>query len=259
MLPPGERVFGTALVFLGLAALAVVTTRVGLFFDDEIATIRMLDAARGWRAVVTAANSGDVHPPLGYVVDFALWQALGSWKAVQLCAGLANAAALAGFVWLAGVALPRRTWLVLSALLATMVTAVMWGASLRWYAWFNPVFALALAAQLWSPVCARTSAVLLALAAVLLFHIGYLAVVAVPLLGFVWLWRHGRSLRRSDLLVVTLAVAAALVLCLPQSHVLLTVHLAAQGPQRGAMAMAMLQSALTVLLGNAVSRWGCCR
>ena len=252
MLPPGERVFGTALVFLGLAALAVVTTRVGLFFDDEIATIRMLDAARDWRAVVTAANSGDVHPPLGYVVDFALRQALGSWKAVQLCAGLANAAALAGFAWLAGGALPRRTWLVLSALLATMATAVMWGASLRWYAWFNPVFALALAAQLWSPVCARTSAVLLALAAVLLFHIGYLAVVAVPLLGFVWLWRHGRSLRRSDLLVVTLAAAAALVLCLPQSHVLLTVHLAAQGPQRGTMAMAMLQSALTVLLGNAV-------
>lgn len=252
ILPPGQRMGGTVLVFLVLAALTVVSTRVGTFFDDEIATVTMLDAARDWRAVVTVANSGDVHPPLSYVIDFALRQALGSWKAVQLCAGLANAAALAGFAWAAGGVLPRRTWWVLAGLLATMATAVMWGASLRWYAWFNPVFALTLAMQLWAPIRAGTSAVLLAISAVLLFHLGYLAVVAVPLLGCVWLWRYRPVLRNRDLVIAAAATALALALCLPQLHVFLTVHLAAQGPQRGNMGAAMLQSTITVLLGNAV-------
>ena len=141
-----ERLAGALVVLAVLALLAVVSNRAGSFFDDEIYTIGLLEPCRSWRDVIAAANGGDVHPPLGYLIDFGLWRLLGEWKAVQLVAGLANAAALAAVAWIAAPALPRRTWLILVALLATAASVVMWGASLRWYAWFNPVFALALAA-----------------------------------------------------------------------------------------------------------------
>ncbi len=140
-----ERIAGGLIVLAGVSLLTLVSNRIGSFYDDEIYTIRLLEACRSWRDVIASANSGDVHPPLAYLIDYSLWQLLGNWKAVQLIAGLANAAALAEVAWIAAPVLPRRSWLILTALLATAASTVMWGASLRWYAWFNPVFALALA------------------------------------------------------------------------------------------------------------------
>ena len=167
-----ERLAGALVVLAVLALLAVVSNRAGSFFDDEIYTIGLLEPCRSWRDVIAAANGGDVHPPLGYLIDFGLWRLLGEWKAVQLVAGLANAAALAAVAWIAAPALPRRTWLILVALLATAASVVMWGASLRWYAWFNPVFALALAAQLWLPLRRNDAAAVLAASSVVLLYLG---------------------------------------------------------------------------------------
>jgi len=249
---PRERATGALLVFAALALLAAFVTRNGTFFDDEIASIRLMEAASDWRAVIVEANGSDVHPPLGYVIDFVLFGLLGSWKAVQCVAGLANAAALAAFVALAGRALPRRAWLVLCALAATDATAIMWGASLRWYAWFHPVFLLALAAVLWAPWRAVACAAAIAVAGVVLFHISYLALAAMPVLGLLWFARYARTLApREAALCAALALAAA-VLCLPQARVLLAVHLAGQGQQRGGLPLALIQSSITLIFGNAV-------
>lgn len=247
-----ERSAGAALVFGALAILAVVSNRLGSYFDDEISAIRLMERARDWREIVMLANGADVHPPLGYLIDFVLHRLTGNWKAVQLVAGLANAAALAGFAWLAGGALPRRTWLILAFLLATAASQIMWGASLRWYAWFNPVFALALGALLWAPLGARGAAAALALAGVALFHIGYLALIAVPLLGIAWGWRFARTLERGQWPGIALMAALGLALCLPQLRVLAEVHLAGADAQRGGLLLTAAQTGLTAVLGNAV-------
>lgn len=247
-----ERAAGTAAVFAVLALLAVLTVDNGSYFDDEIASIRMMDSASGLRQMIALANSNDVHPPLAYVIDHALHRLTGSWKAVQLLAGLANAAALAGFVWIAASALPRRTWLILAALAGTCATAIMWGASLRWYAWFNPVFTLTLAALLWSRLSPARSAAVLAAAAVVMLHTGYLAFVAVPVLAVLWLARRAAALDRRSLAASAATALLALAACLPQVGVLLSVHLIGQGPQRGSHVLALIQSGITLLLGNAV-------
>lgn len=249
---PRERSIGTALVFLALAALVVLTNRFGSYYDDEIASIRLMEQAHDWRAVIALANSRDVHPPLGYLIDFALHTLTGDWKTVQLVAGLVNAGALAAFVWLAAQGLPRRTWRVLAFLAATAATQIMWGASLRWYAWFNPLFAVTLASLLWGQLSARSAAALIAVTGAALLHTSYLALIAVPLLGIVWCWRYRLALDRTTLLAAMLCGALALAVCLPQLLVFREVHLPGGEAQRGGLTLAFAQTATTVLLGNAV-------
>ena len=249
---PGERRIGAALVFTGLALLTVLSVRTGTYFDDEIATIRLMEQAGSLRETIALANGGDVHPPLGYVLDWLLLRLTGSWKGVQLIAGIANAAALAGFAGLAARRLERRAWWILIGLSGTAASAVMWGASLRWYAWFNPVFLLCLGLVLWSGRGPRLRLWLAAGGSVLLFHTGYLAVIAAPLLGFAWALRLIRERRPIPWRAAAVACGAAVVVCLPQAWVLLHVHLANQSDQRGGLAISLIQTATTLLLGNAV-------
>jgi hypothetical protein len=128
-----EALAGAALVFLSLAVLAWLSNRNGLYYDDEIFTIRFLETKPSLRAAIVAANSFDLHPPLSYSVQFLLHRLTGEWKAVQLASGLVNAAAFAAFAGLAHRGLPRGAWLILTGVLATFATGMMWGASLMYW------------------------------------------------------------------------------------------------------------------------------
>lgn len=240
-------------MFVSLAVLAWLTNRNGLYFDDEIFTIQLLEGRTSLRSVITAANSYDLHPPLSYAIQHLLHRLTGDWKAVQLVAGLVNALAFAMFAFLAHRGLPRGAWLVLTGLLATFATGIMWGASLRWYAWFNPCFTLALGLVLWSRMKPLASLAVLAGLGAAMFHINYLAVVAMPLLGLVWLWRYREALDWRTARGAALILAAAAALCVPQLLVLLRVHLAyPMETQVGSVPMSAVQTLLTTGLGNAV-------
>lgn len=250
---PHEALAGAVLVFLSLAVLAWLSNRNGLYFDDEIFTIQLLEGKPSLRAVIVAANSYDLHPPLSYAVQFLLHRLTGDWKAVQLVAGLANALAFAAFAGLAHRGLPRGAWLIVTGLLATFATGVMWGASLRWYAWFNPCFTLALALVLWSRMSALASLAVLAGLGAVMFHIGYLAVIACPLLGMVWYWRYRREIDWATARKAAPILLFAGALCVPQLLVLLRVHLAYPiETQVGSVPMSLAQTVFTVGIGNAL-------
>ena len=247
-----EQKFGAVAIFLTLSALVWISNRHGLYYDDEIFTIRLLESKTGLISIVRDANSQDVHPPLGYVIDFLLYQATGNWKSVQCIAGLANALALALFAAMARPAMSRTAWRVLVGLLASSASWVMWGASLRWYAWFNPIFALGLATALWGRLGPLACAILLVGLGVILFHIGYLAVVASPLLGATWAWRYRERLDRKTIMASAAALSIGLALCLPQLVTLISVHMSYPGQQTGPLLQSLVQSGITVMIGNAV-------
>lgn len=248
-----EALLGAALVFLSLGVLAWLSNRNGLYYDDEIFTIRFLEGRTSLGDVVRTANSFDLHPPLSYAIQFLLHRLIGDWKAVQLVAGLVNAAALAAFAFLAHRGLPRGAWLVLTGLLATFATGIMWGASLRWYGWFNPCFALALGLALWGRMKPLPALAALSALGAVMFHLGYLAVIACPLLGIAWFCRHRREIDRSAAVKGSLILLAAAALCLPQALVLLRVHLAYPiETQVGAFVLSLVQTVCTVAIGNAV-------
>jgi hypothetical protein len=248
-----EAWIGAALVFLSLAVLAWLSNRNGLYFDDEIFTIRFLEGKQSLGAVIEAANSFDLHPPLSYAIQFLLFEMSGNWKVVQLVAGLVNAAAFAAFAFFAHRGLPRGAWLILTGLLALFATGVMWGASLRWYAWFTPGFTLALALALWGRMSALMSLAVLAGLGAVMFHVGYLAVIACPLLGMVWYWRYRQEIDWSTAKKALPILLGAAGLCLPQALVLLRVHLAYPiETQVGTVAMSLVQTVFTVGIGNAM-------
>jgi len=251
--PTGWRLAGAALVAASLAVLAILAVANGTFYDDEIFTLNLLRDCPGPAALIACANGADVHPPLGYLLDEAVHAALGSWAAVKLAKGLLMALAAGWLAWRAGRVLPATAFALLVALLALDGTLVMWSASLRWYGWFVPLYTLCLAQVLWGRQGPLASLAWLVLGGVMLFHINYLAVIAVPLLGLAWALRHGPGLSARQLRLGMVIVAAGLALCLPQAVVMIGVHLQYHGPQSGPLAMSLVQTGLTVFPGNALA------
>jgi len=252
-LPPASwRLAAALLVTLGLALLAFAAVRSGTYYDDEIFTIRLLRLCPTPTELIACANSRDVHPPLGYLLDAALRGWLGSWAAVKLAKGLAMALAAGWLAWSAGRALPRPAFILLTALLALDGTLVMWTSSLRWYGWFVPLFTVCLAQVLWGRLSALGTLALLTGAGLLLFHVNYLAVIAMPLLGLGWWRRFGAGLSHRERGLALALVGAGLLACLPQAAVLARVHLHYHGPQTGSPVMALVQTGLTIFPGTAL-------
>jgi hypothetical protein len=243
-----------------LAALivAIAVTLASIFavlgktpYDDEIANFRLVEG-RDIGSVVRLANSTDVHPPGSYVINSLLYDVLGSWERVKIASGCLNALALALFAWLAYGTLQgrQRFWLIF--LLATASTTVLWGASVRWYAYFNPIFTATLAILLFSDISRTARTVVLGAAVVLLFYVGYAAFCAALVLGVAHLGRDLQEWKLRDFLVLALCGVLALAVCAPQLLVFLRVHAPNQANQVGSPAKAFLQTALTLVLGNTV-------
>lgn len=247
-----ERAAATVLVFVTLTAIAAASVANGSFFDDETWTLWFLTSYSGPAAIVAAANAGDVHPPLSYLLLAALHRALGDWTAVKLATGTLTAAGMAALTWFAAAGLRRDAFFAATLLMASAASVVMWGASLRWYAFFNPLFWAAFGFVAWRARSLPTSAVAVSAAGTVLFHLNYLAVIAAPALALVACLRHGRAAGRSDCIKSSAAVAAGLIACIPQALVLVRVHLAYDGPQSGGLMMSLAQTGGTVLLGSAV-------
>ena len=220
-------------------------------YDDEIANIHLVDG-QDVASIIRIANSEDVHPPGAYVINHLLYRALGSWEAVKIAGGVFNALALAAFIGLGYPKMQPRQRNLLPLILATASTFVLWGASVRWYAYFNPIFVLTAGFLLFADSSRTARTVALGASAVLLFHIGYAAFCAVPVLAALHLGRDARNWERKDWLYLLLATGVALLACAPQAWVFIRVHAHNQGSQTGGPIAALIQVALTLILGNAV-------
>src|SRR5262249_54591461 len=126
--------------------------------------------------------------------------------------------------------------------------------SLRWNAYFNPVF-LALYVVALSPRPSITArAAILTVGTVFLFYTAYLTPVAAPVLWGTFLAVSFRDLRRIDIARIAMMLVAGAFACLPQLYVLFTVHLPIYANQGNSFSMARAfgESAATLAVGTAV-------
>jgi hypothetical protein len=248
-------------VFSSLTTLSALSCTLGTFYDDEIFNIRL--AALPFPNLIDFIkyiNSADVHPPASYVLNKLSLDALGSWKTVKFVNGTLNAAAITLFFSWAVEKVAKQERLLLTFVLATAVTSEMWGTSLRWYAYFNPVFLVLYTVALSerSSITART--IILTLGTIFLFHTSYLTVVAAPVLWGAFIGTSVHALRPVLMTRVVPIVFVGMVVCLPQLYVLITVHLpwawhtgGFQGaPYWTALLYSIPQSLSTLTVGNAV-------
>lgn len=251
----GRTVFTRWLAALGVAAClsiaVVIAVHQGSLYDDEISNVRQVEG-RDIASIIHTANSTDVHPPGSYVVNALALRLLGSWESVKIAGGCLNALALAVFLFMAFGSLTQGQRLLLTGLLATASTTLLWGASVRWYSYFNPIFTVALALLLFSSLGRTVRSLILGVAAVLLFHLSYAAVCAVLILILVHVGRDYQEWKRNEVIGLASMGALALVVCLPQLQVFLHVHMANQGHQTGGPVAALIQTGTTLVVGNAV-------
>ena len=124
--------------FYFLALLLYVSTSLNSYgFDDEFINISFVEAY-GFSTYLTTQTQ-DVHPPLSYIINALLYEVFNSWVVVRVISALAICAALfyvgESFVKKYGHQAATLTFL----LLASNPAILMWGTSLRWYAYFLPV------------------------------------------------------------------------------------------------------------------------
>ena len=241
-------------VFFSLITLSALSCILGTFYDDEIFNIR-------WTALpfpnlidfIKYINSTDIHPPVSYVLNKLTFDVLGSWKAVQFINGAVNAAAIAFFFSQTVGKVATQERLLLTLALATAVTSEMWGTSLRWNAYFNPVFLVlyTIALSNWLSFVGRIA--ILAVGTVFLFYTSYLTVVAAPVLWGTCLIVSFKELRPSDIARATIILLAVAIVCLPQFYILLSVHLPYYSTSHSfSVAYSIVQSAAALTVGNAI-------
>jgi hypothetical protein len=128
----------------------------------------------------------------------------------------------------------------------------MWGASVRWYAYFNPLFAALLAVVLFSNLSRTVRSLVLGAGAILLLHLSYAAFCAVPILALAHVLRDHRDWKRRDIGMLLAVAAVAFIVCLPQLQTFVRVHMPNQASQTGSKLQAFLQTGMTLILGNTV-------
>lgn len=249
-----QRLFQSALVFLIFCVMATWAVINGTFYDDEVFNIRNV-SFRDVAGLIHYANTQDLHPPGSYILNRVLLDLFhNSWEAVKVIDGFLNGLALAFFFWMAWRRLSPRARLFLGVLLATAATLVLWGASVRWYAYYNPLFMTAAALLLFSDLGRNGRTAILCLFAVLMFHINYVTFCSVPVLLVLHVgreWRGFRS-RPRDAWLLLAGAAVALAVCIPQLIVFATVHYTRNSGQISSPLYALIQVLFTLGLGHGV-------
>jgi hypothetical protein len=205
---------------LPVLALYVLTGALSHGFDDEMYTIGWVTAAGTLSGLVTTIAQSDLHPPGSYLIVSLLHDLTGSFPAVRAIAGAVNAVML---LWLWRENAPRAPLAAFFAWLALCLspTLLLWGATLRWYSWFVPLVAGLLILIRRNPAGPWRFWGGFAVAAVLLVHIGYFALVALPALLAAALRRRRDRLRREAWIIAATgglalaAIAPQLLLALP--------------------------------------------
>ena len=252
MLQPRARLVGGAIIFALQLALSAVAITNGTVFDDEVWSLTNIEQGGTVAGIWAFANADDVHPPLSYVLSGIPILLTGELWASRLVSAVANGAALGWFAYKAGRERTRTEFGLLVLLLGLAGTSVMWGTSLRWYCWFNPVFLVAFTALAYCKLSVRQTFAVLSIAAIVLFHLNYVALLVVPGLALVaWFRLRGRLDRRHWKSAI-LSGCLTVIVCLPQALILFDVHLANSQGQSGSLVMAVAQTGMQLTTGAAV-------
>jgi hypothetical protein len=255
---PLSRAQAGKLAFISAAVLfliCVASVLNGYYYDDEIGNLR-LAASKSYGQIHAYSTVFDVHPAGSYMINKALFGLLRSWPAVKIVGGLLQALADGALILAVAPRMSRRAALILALMLATCSTQVLWGASVRWYAYFTPLYLLAAAALLAQHARWRAELAILSAVSIALFYINYEALVTAPALWLLFLTKRlphqPRPVVVARLAGAAVAAAAVVAATAPQILVLFSHALNNAGEQFSPIPASVAGALYTITIGNGV-------
>lgn len=198
-------------------------------FDDEFFNIRLVEQYELQAFFVTQTT--DVHPPASYLINALLYKVFGSWSAVRVLSALMTCSAL---IYLSENLKQREgiySATIVFLLIALNPAVLMWGTSLRWYAYFFPVL-------LWVLVLPQIFGFFywakLVSGILFLGYTSYLSFLISPVLIFMY-WIASPQNRQVKLKFLAPMLIIAFLAYLPQFDVFLNVHYPLRDGQMGSL------------------------
>jgi hypothetical protein len=204
------------ILFAAIAVLYCYVAYTSFGYDDEFFNI-MIVRDNSFSKMVGIVQSTDIHPPLSYILNFILFKIFGSWNIVRMFSALFF---LCAFVYVIVKNKNQKSRWLLILLLGLNPTILLWGTSLRWYAYVVPLllFVSVLPDYKNKSYWFRFFAVFL-----VIFYLGYIGfILFVPYFLYYWL-NDKTELKKKITRVIVPGFLAALLFAW-QLYIFLTVH-----------------------------------
>lgn len=210
--------------FILLLVLYVAVAWLSPGYDDEFFNITSIERGYAYSGLIELANSMDVHPPGQYILNNALWSLTGDWSVVRSFAACCTAIS----IWLLWLQVAQGTSRFTTAFAYIAIclnpALLLWGTGVRWYAYFVPVFTLLALLIMKNPRNSLKFWGWFFLLSLLLFMIGYAALILVPA-GFVVALYARKDFVRKEAKVITISGLIALLLASYQLFIFFSVHI----------------------------------
>ncbi len=249
-----ERIAASVLVAISISVITFLSVARGTFFDDEIFSIEHTSVARSYADMIVFFSRHDLHPAGSYVVLRAMFELFGSWYSVKDAIGALNGVASGICIWQAYPKLGAATRRLFATTIATSGSVVLVGDSLRWYALFDPIFAVTLIYVIFSDHRPYRKIALCGVSCLVLFYLSYNAFIAIAVLGATLSYRHRGDLARSDVRPTAVIGTVFIFACIPQLFCFLVFHVPNAAPLIGVPrpALSFLKALTTLAVGRAV-------
>jgi len=213
-----------SLSLIVLVILYVAVAWLGPGYDDEFYNINSIESGYTYSGLIELANSMDVHPPGQYILNKALWSLTGDWSVARSLAACFTAISI-WFLWFYVAKDASRSTATFAFIAICLNPALLlWCTGLRWYAYFVPVFTLLALLIMKNPKSSLTFWGSFFLLSLILFMIGYAALILVPAGFVVALYARKEFVLREIKVIATLGLIS-LFLAAYQLVVFFSVHI----------------------------------
>lgn len=216
------------------------------FYDDEIYNLLLIENSAS--DIVSITQSWDAHPPLSYLINKAIYALTGHYKSILIASVFLNAAGLFVFYRFAQKQVPDLYSNIILFMFTFFNSALlMWANSVRWQAYWVPLFLFLYVYILERTKYSYVSVAIVAVTLSLMTYINYLTFLAA-ISFFVYMLIY----QRTEFTIKNILLFTGIYLLLSgyQLYYFIAVHIHAAGSQLFSIPRALLASIYGILNGG---------
>ena len=218
------------------------------YYDDEIFNLSKMSWSVG--EIFVSIQGGDVHPPLSYLINKFLFNTFSSYKAILIFSIILNVSALGYFYKFSEKKLDDNFSKILLFILVFLSGGLLlWTNSVRWYAYWIPLFVILYTYLLKHQTLSTKNIVAISLLLVVMTYINYLTFLLLISLSAYFIVS-----RRNDISFKNIVLFGLVYFSLSayQIFVFLTVHIQNKESQTADLLNSVLNAIYGVMNGGSV-------